>query len=324
MSSPARLLAALASGHFVSGEQLARDSGVSRAAVWKQVRRLQGRGIPIDAVRGRGYRLHGGTPLLSVEGITAQLNLPVRTRLSRLEVLLEVDSTNTYLLDSASPAGCGACIAEWQTAGRGRRGRAWHAPFGSSLCFSLAYPFVQLPPGFGGLGLVAGIAVAEALHAEGYGGVALKWPNDLMVGPAKLGGLLVESRGEAGGTMRVVVGVGINWRLASGALNGQVDGEWTDLASLPAALSSRDSLIAHCLNALVMALDEFSHGGLAAFRERWAGLDTLSGKEVEVHSANERVRGRAEGIDDEGALRVRVGDSVRRFTSGEVSVRSST
>lgn len=321
MLSPARLVTALASGRFVSGETLAAEFGVTRAAVWKQIRSLRKRGIPVDAVRGRGYRIHGGVPLLDRERITADLLLPVRTRLTGIEVLLQVESTSTYLFAEREPEGPSACVAEVQTAGRGRRGRAWHAPFGSAVCLSLAQQFRQLPPGFGGIGLVAGVAVADALATLGYHQVGLKWPNDLVVDGAKLGGLLVESRGESGGATRVVVGVGVNWRLPAGALDGLVEQPHTDLASLPVALPTRDAVVAQLLNALTLSLDEFTTGGFGAFRRRWEARDVLRGRRVIVHLDRETVAGTALGIDGEGALRVDTPDGERRFTGGEVSVR---
>lgn len=319
MATGERLIGALASGHFVSGEDIAARLGVSRAAVWKQVRGLRARGIPIDAVRGRGYRIHGGMPLLQREHILDGLLLPVRTRLAALEVLWEVDSTNSRLLAQAA-AGPAACVAEFQSAGRGRRGRAWHAPFGAAVCVSLAYPFAQLPAGFGGIGLVAGVAVADALAALGYARVGLKWPNDLVIGDAKLGGLLVESRSEAGGNTRAVVGVGLNWRIPTAEL-ARVEQPWTDLAAEPGTLVSRDALVAALLNSLMVALEEFAAHGFAPFRARWGAYDALVGRPVRVAVGADAIDGMAAGIDGEGALRVATADGVRRFTAGDVSVR---
>jgi BirA family transcriptional regulator, biotin operon repressor / biotin---[acetyl-CoA-carboxylase] ligase len=318
----AELLEALASGRFVSGQELADRVGISRAAVWKQVRTLRGRGFLIDAVRGRGYRIHGGTPLLDHEAITDLLLLPVRQRVTEVELLREVDSTNARLLARPALPGPVVCIAELQSSGRGRRGRDWHAPFGASLCLSLAWPFSQLPKGFGGIGLVCGVAVSNALAQLGFDTVRLKWPNDLMHGGAKLGGLLVESRGEAGGQTRVVVGLGVNWRIPPGTMDERIDQPWTDLASLPGPLPDRSTLAATLINALVMALDEFSERGFGPFRARWQELDMLYGEEVTIEVEGQRVQGRAVGIDEDGALRVvEAGAAERRFTAGEVSVR---
>ncbi len=133
--------------------------------------------------------------------------------------------------------------------------------------------------------------------------------------------VLVESRGESGGTTRVVVGVGINWRLPAGALDGLVEQPHTDLASLPVALPSRDAVVAQLLNTLVLSLDEFAVGGFAAFRGRWEARDVLRGRRIVVHLDRETVAGTALGIDGEGALRVDTTDGERRFTGGEVSVR---
>ncbi len=315
-----RLIGELASGQFVSGESIAERLGITRAAVWKQVRVLRARGVPVDAVRGRGYRIHGGMPLLDRDRIFAGLHLPVRTRLQSLEVAWELDSTNTRLLQQAI-SGPAACVAEFQSAGRGRRGRAWYSPFGSTLCVSLAYPFQHTPAGFGGIGLVAGVAICDTLAGFGYPQVRLKWPNDLVVDGAKLGGLLVESRTEAGGSTRAVAGIGINWRLPAGA-DEMIDQRWVELASLPAALPPRDALIAGILNSLMAAFDEFTHKGFTPFRARWRDYDALAGLPVRVQLDHEIVEGTAAGIDDDGALRVATADGIRRFTAGEVSVRA--
>lgn len=323
MVGPEALIGELADGHFVSGEDIAARLGVTRAAVWKQVRTLRARGIPVDAVRGRGYRIHGGVPLLQRDRIVEGLHLPVRTRLKQLDVEWEVDSTNTRLLAPDAAASPAVCVAEFQTAGRGRRGRVWHAPFGASVSLSLAYTFTNAPTGFSGLGLVAGIAVADALASLGYAQVKLKWPNDVLVSGAKVGGLLVESRGEAGGSTRAVIGVGINWRIPPGAFDGRVDQQWTDLAAVPVPLPSRDALVAAVINHLVGALDEFSARGFSAFHDRWAARDALAGRDIEVRLDAETVSGCALGIDGEGALRIAANGEIRRFTAGEVSVRGS-
>src|SRR5690606_19530819 len=164
---------------------------------------------------------------------------------------------------------------------RGRRGRSWHAPFGSAICASFAYPFQNTPAGFGGVGLVAGVAVLDALAAFGYTQLQLKWPNDVVADGAKLGGLLVESRSETGGSTRVVAGIGLNWRIPSDAL-AVVDQRWTDLAALPVALPARDDVVAALLNALMAAFDEFAHKGFAPFRPRWRAADALAGKSVRI------------------------------------------
>lgn len=315
------LLESLADGRFVSGEALARRLGVSRAAVWKRVDQLRARGFRIDAVRGRGYRLHGGIPLLDAEAIRARLLLPVKQRLGAIEVVRETTSTNAELLARAPSDLPAVLLADLQTAGRGRRGNAWQAPFSGALCLSLAWPFKQSPRGYGGIGLVAGIAVAEALQRAGYEAVRLKWPNDLVIGGSKLGGLLVESRGEAGGVARAVIGLGINWRVPAGGLAAPVEQAWTDLASQPGVLPDRALLAALILNALVVALETFEREGFAAFLPRWQALDALNRREVVVKLDAEQVTGVATGIDDDGALLVRTADGPRRFTAGEVSVR---
>jgi BirA family biotin operon repressor/biotin-[acetyl-CoA-carboxylase] ligase len=132
---------------------------------------------------------------------------------------------------------------------------------------------------------------------------------------------LVESRGEAGGVARAVIGLGINWRVPTGAMSSGVDQPWTDLAAQAGLLPDRAVLAATVLNALVVALEEFERSGFAPFLPRWRALDVLNGREIAVKLDAEQVTGVATGIDDDGALLVRTPGGPRRFTAGDVSVR---
>lgn len=315
------LMQALAPGHFVSGESLATELGISRAAVWKHLRKLQTAGVPIDAVRGRGYRIAGGNPLLTCEAIQQGLSLPARTRLRGIEVHWTLGSTNAELLARDYEDLPAACLAEMQTEGHGRQGRHWTSPFGAGVWLSLAWPFGQLPAGFAALGLVAGIAVTNALNTLGVHGLGMKWPNDLMVGGRKLGGLLVETRGEAAGRMRAVIGIGINWRMPDAPFTGDFALPWTDLAGELDDPPPRTLAAAQVVNHLCLALDQFERDGFTAFRARWQALDVLDGHPVRVRTPSREINGTARGIDEEGALIVDADGHVERCTAGEVSVR---
>lgn len=315
------VLHALAPGHFVSGETLAAEMGISRAAVWKQLRKLQTAGVPIDAVRGRGYRIAGGNPLLTHEAVMSALSLPARTHLRSLDVRWTLGSTNAELLAREYDDLPAACLAEMQTEGRGRQGRHWTSPFGAGVWLSLAWPFGQLPTGFSALGLVAGIAVVGALGSLGVHGVGLKWPNDLMVDDRKLGGLLVETRGEAAGRMRAVIGIGINWRMPYAGFTDAFALPWTDLARVLDEPPPRTTVAAQAINHLCLALDQFEREGFGAFLARWQALDVLAGHPVRVRTGAREIDGVARGIDDEGALIVDAHGHVERCTAGEVSVR---
>ena len=196
MTVERNLLQRLAAGP-VSGAELARETGLTRAAMWKRIEALREAGVDIEARPGQGYALARVSDWLDAKTIRAALPGPLQAGLAGLEVAWSLDSTNSELLRRSTPMrGVDALLAERQTGGRGRRGRAWASPLGAHVYLSLARQFGGGLARLGGLSLVAGVAVAEALHALGFVQVGLKWPNDIVVaapdGLRKLGGLLVE------------------------------------------------------------------------------------------------------------------------------------
>ena len=209
---PQRVFQRLDDREFRSGEALAADLKVTRAAVWKAVEQLRELGVSLDAQPHKGYRLAAGVSPLCPERIAAALPRSVRERIEALLVEWTIESTNTRLLESLPPgAGTAAIIlAEHQTGGRGRRGRGWIAPPGGAICLSLAWQYPDMPADLSALSLVVGLEAANALRAVGVEDVRLKWPNDLVTAQGKLGGILIEMRAEAGGPVHVVVGLGLN------------------------------------------------------------------------------------------------------------------
>ncbi len=168
--------------------------------------------INVESVPRQGYRLPRAVDLLDKKAISAELTPATRQRIEPFEVLLTVDSTNRYVAEHAAntPGMTHLCVAEVQNAGRGRRGRSWVAPFGSGICMSMGWQFLEAPPTFSALSLAVGVAAVNALRRLGIEGVGLKWPNDLIWQQRKLGGILIEMRGESAGPAQVVIGIGIN------------------------------------------------------------------------------------------------------------------
>ncbi|MEE7548888.1 biotin--[acetyl-CoA-carboxylase] ligase, partial [Xanthomonas sp. Kuri4-1] len=171
-----------------------------------------------------------------------------------------------------------------------------------------------------GLSLAMGVAVAEALRASGFAGVGLKWPNDLVDDGRKLGGLLIEGGGEVGGPARAVIGLGINVHMPA-AFAAAIDQPWVDLDTLAGSAVSRNRIVAALLGTLLPALEQFDARGLAPFLPRYAALDVLSGRPVQIEEAGVLHRGVALGLAGDGALRVDLDGTVRAFHAGEVSVR---
>lgn len=316
------LLVRLGAG-AVSGDALARGAGVTRAAVWKRIRALREAGVEIEARAGQGYVLRRAPDLLEAEALRAALPAAVVAGIGTLEVAWTLDSTNSELLRRPPPAGSAVLLAERQTAGRGRRGRAWASPLGAQVCLSVRRGFDGGLARLGGLSLVAGVAVAEALRALGFGQVGLKWPNDLVAGDRKLAGLLVEGGGEHAGPVHAVVGLGLNVRLPEAAA-ATIDQPWTDLARLSGggALPPRNAIAAAVLARLLPALEAFDREGLAPFLPRYAALDALSGRPVRVLHGSAGIDGEAAGLASDGGLRVATATGERVFHAGEVSVRA--
>jgi BirA family biotin operon repressor/biotin-[acetyl-CoA-carboxylase] ligase len=255
--------------------------------------------------------------------ILAILSAGARDAFRRIHLLEEVDSTNRWLMDRPGDEGAAVCIAARQSAGRGRRGRAWVSPTGGNVYFSARWQFGCMGPALAGLGLVAGVVAAEAIAARGIGGVGLKWPNDLVCDVGKLGGVLLESRSSAGagGGATVVIGIGINVALPD-AMKAGLDQPAADLVSLAGAPVDADTLIAALMEGLAAALPHFEAQGLAPFRERWRALDRLDGRVVTVREAGGEWEGVALGIDTDGALRVRTAAGEERVHAADVSVRA--
>jgi len=324
MSRRGELLRLLADGERHSGEELAAALAVSRAAVWKQLRLLPDWGIDCTAERGRGYRLAQPLDLLSAEAVRRELPQFAAGRLRNLDVHEALASTSDALLAVGDlPAGrFDACLAEFQTAGRGRRGRRWLAPFGSGLCLSVNWTFRDAPAALGALSLAAGVAVLRALASLGVAGAGLKWPNDIVHEGRKLGGILIDLRGEAAGPAYVVVGVGLNTRLSAQAFAAlRAEGsEAVDLATLGAA-PRRSSMAALLVGEFALALEEFDARGFVAFADEWRCADALAGRPVRVLQGRDSQDGVARGVDPDGALVLETGGARRRILSGDVSVR---
>ncbi|WP_116475739.1 bifunctional biotin--[acetyl-CoA-carboxylase] ligase/biotin operon repressor BirA [Zobellella maritima] len=312
------LLSQLADGQFHSGEQLGERLAISRAAVSKHVQALKALGLDIYSVSGRGYRLSVPLQLLDPERLARAL-AP-----GRVECVPVIGSTNQYWMESIERLDKGdVCLAECQTAGRGRRGRTWISPFGGQLIMSMYWRMDQGMAAAMGLSLVVGIAVVEALAAEGFTGVQLKWPNDLYLNGRKLAGILVEMSGTAGGPCHLVIGMGLNLVLPREQQQ-RIDQPWAELAEL-APVTDRNRLVVTLVRYLQEYLTRFEANGIADFREQWNRLDYFNGKPVRVLMGEQEIHGIARGIEEQGALLLELeSGEIRRFLGGEISLRGNT
>lgn len=315
------LLRRLADGRTHSGQKLADAFGVSRAAVWKRVGSIRAAGLHVASAPGIGYRLERGLELLDAGRIRAALGPRAGDR--GIAVFPVVDSTNRWLADRArAGADSGAlCLAEMQTAGRGRRGRAWVSPFGANLYLSMLWRFEQGAASLGGLSLAAAVGTVRALESKGMTGAAIKWPNDLYFDGRKLAGLLVEISGENTGPCRAVIGLGLNLRMPESARRA-VGQPLAELVELPGADAvGRNELAAAVIGAWDEALDRFAREGLAPFLDDYRRLDLTRGRDVTLDAGAGRYQGTALGVDGQGRLRIRLAQGERAFAGGEVSLR---
>jgi BirA family transcriptional regulator, biotin operon repressor / biotin---[acetyl-CoA-carboxylase] ligase len=314
------LIPILADGEFHSGESLGLALGISRAAVWKRLQRLASLGIAVQSHKGRGYRVPGGLCLLDAAWIEAALVPDARALLARLVCLDDIGSTNEYLLSSTALSG-DVCLAERQSAGRGRRGRTWLSPYGRNMYLSLRWQYEQGVTALEGLSLAVGVIVAEVLAQEfEVVGVTLKWPNDLLLHGRKLGGVLVEVGGDLTGDCAVVVGIGLNVSLGNEAE--VIDQPWTDLVREGVSVD-RNHLCARMISRLLPVLATFPQRRFATYRERWLAHAAFIDQPIILTTPVSTVAGTLRGVDGGGGLVVDMEGQLHIFSGGEISVRSA-
>lgn len=319
------LLQLLSGGETHSGEMLGRALGISRAAVWKQIEALRKKGIAIEVVPGRGYRLQEGLEPWDEARLRAHMDPTVAVLLHRLLILRTTASTNDDVAMlmremQGSPEGAVVCLAEEQTAGRGRRGREWFSPWGRSFYGSIGWEFAEGLPALEGLSLAVGVALVRALARYGIAGVQLKWPNDLVANGAKLGGVLIEVQAEAGGSCRAVIGIGLNLSLPPGSSK-HLGRDVTDVRTLAGGAVSRNLLGGLLLQEVLLLLKDYPTARFSGLREEWIGLDALRDAPVVVTGLQLEIEGWARGVDGLGALLVETETGLVRVQAGEVSLR---
>lgn len=313
-SVPLKLAALLADGEFHSGEHLGEALGMSRAAVNKHIQTLKSWGLDVFTVTGKGYSLAAPLQLLDEALIHAHLETP------GIAVIPVIDSTNQYLLDRMDQLESGfACVAEYQQAGRGRRGRKWFSPFGANLYLSMYWRLEQGPAAAMGLSLVIGIVMAEVIQSLGAENVRVKWPNDLYLNDRKLAGILVELTGKTGDAAQIVMGAGINLGMR-GEGTSEINQGWINLQEAGVTIN-RNQLAASIINSLRAALPLFERDGLAPFIQRWEKLDNFINRPVKLLIGEREVYGIARGIDKQGGLLLEQEGVIKSWVGGEISLR---
>lgn len=316
------LLQGLSDGQFHSGKDLAEQTGCTRSAVWQQIRQLRTiPGIQIDAVTGRGYRLREPLDLLDQAGILQHLTKHNSQQLEQCDVLAITESTNLVAAQHTPTLHhARAWFAEYQTAGRGRRGRQWIGGFGRHLQFSLAYQFALPMAQLAGLSIAAGAVLVDLLAQLGVRDVGLKWPNDLLHGDKKLAGILLEVNGEISGPSTAVIGIGLNIA--------QDQNAFENIARPVASLQAlghpieRNQLAGQLLDRLIGLCGNYARHGLQPYLATWRLHDIYQGQAVELISPNQIIQGTYIGLADDGGLLLEIAGETRTLYAGEVSLRA--
>jgi BirA family biotin operon repressor/biotin-[acetyl-CoA-carboxylase] ligase len=311
---PLTLISILADGEFHSGEQLGDQLGMSRAAINKHIQTLRDWGVDVFTVPGKGYSLPDPIQLLNEELIKSQIET------GSVAVLPVIDSTNQYLLDRIETLQSGdACIAEYQQAGRGRRGRQWFSPFGANLYLSMFWRLEQGPAAAVGLSLVIGIVMAEVLRELGAENVRVKWPNDLYLNDRKLAGILVELTGKTGDAAQIVIGAGINLAMRNVATD-VINQSWINLQEAGINID-RNALAIRIIKELRKALYLFEDEGLIPFLPRWELLDNFINRQVKLIIGDKEIHGISRGINEQGGLLLEQDGVIKPWVGGEISLR---
>ncbi|KZK67964.1 biotin--[acetyl-CoA-carboxylase] synthetase [Shewanella baltica] len=309
-----QILALLSSGQFVSGEQLATELGISRAAVNKHIDALETYGVAIYSVKGRGYKLANPISLIDASRLVQSID-------NRCFYFDEIASTNGFMLSHTTELKNGdVCVAEYQSAGRGRRGRTWVSPYGHHLYFSLFWTFPQGMAQAMGLSLVVACTLVEVLKSFGVENIGVKWPNDIYLDNKKLAGILIEMSGQADSQCQLIIGVGVNMAMSEEQGKG-IDQPWSDLSDL-VDMPDKTALVIELQKQLKRDIQLFEREGLAAFKARWQAADLFFGREIRLLMADNFVDGICRGVDEQGAVLLETADGVQAFIGGEISLRA--
>lgn len=308
-------------GGFLSGPDLASRFGVTRAAIWKAIRTLNNNGYTIESSRAKGYRLNA-SPDLCLSDLRRMI--PANAVIGReILFLASVSSTNDVAMEMARQGGVEGTvvIAETQTAGKGRLGRHWISPAGKNLYMSIILRPAISPRDATALTLLSAVACASAIRRSPSLEATIKWPNDIIVGDRKLGGILTEIKADIDSIDHAVVGIGINVNLASGDMPPEIKSIATSIIDCRGGPYSRTALAAEVIREFDKWYGLLMTKGKRGVIDEWLSFSSTIGKHVTVSVGRERLAGLAEGIDDEGLLILKLSNGTyRKVNAGDVTI----
>lgn len=298
---------------YISGERISEQLNISRAAVWKHIKKFKEDGYEIESVTNKGYCLVSSPDIITESGITSGLGTEFIGR--KLFIYDETDTTNERAkANNTAPEGS-VFIAEVQTHGKGSRGRGWVSPRGTGIWHTILLKPDISPLEVSQITLVAGLAVCKAIGLD----AKIKWPNDIVIGDRKVCGILTEMSAEMDMVNYVVCGIGINVNTES--FDKEIEHRATSMYIESGIKYHRDEIISRLLNEFEHYYKKFLGGGLGAILDEYKKHCVTIGRDVSVIFKKETVTGKAVDVDENGALVVDTASGIIRVTSGEVSVR---
>lgn len=315
-----KLTVLLSDGEYHDGTSIGKALNITRAAVWKLIKKLEQYDIPISSIKGKGYRLEAPLILLDSNKIKHALSMPSIA----LTLLEKTDTTNDAIKKIVTPnKKIALCLAETQTQGKGRMGREWHSPFGKNIYLSIRYPFQKEISELSGLSLVIALSIAESiesfLHLKKES-VQVKWPNDVLIDHQKISGTLIEINAESHGTSEAIIGIGINVNMPLTIETG-ITKAWTSLLAISGKYQDRNLMTGTLIQTLINYLKRFTDLGLSAFMKEWQSRDALLNKTITLTSGNVKKTGECIGINSEGHLRLKLKNgSTQAFASGDTTL----
>jgi len=314
----------LSDGQYHDGTSLGNHLNISRAAVWKVIKKLEQYTIPLVSVKGKGYRLESPLILLNPKKIKAEL----RHRSVHLDILEKINSTNIYLEQFIRQnKQINVCIAETQSHGKGRLHRKWYSPFGENIYLSLLCPFEKDISELSGLSLISGLATCHALESlvrMKNQSLKIKWPNDIVIDHQKLAGILIEIQAESNGFCQVIIGIGVNVNMRQ-APNKELNQPWSSLFKVTGEFQDRNHLCAELIDTLIDYLERFSSGGWPVFTEEWKKRDVLINKTIAIQTGDKKLKGICRGVNDRGHLLLKTENhGILTVSSGDTTVLKET
>lgn len=306
----------LSDGNCHNGDTLGEKLNITRSAVWKAIKKLQQYGVKITAIKNQGYQLTEPLILLNKKEISKNL-----TKKIELEIFESIDSTNLYLKKFFGTNYPRVCLAEQQTAGKGRLTRNWHSPFAENIYLSCYYFFKKDISALSGLSLLVGLIIAKVLRTYQVSHpIQVKWPNDIIVDHKKIAGILIELQAESHGMCSAIIGIGINVNMLQDKQK-KIQQPWASLRQLTQTYIDRNALSVTLINELLLALNKFEQESFASFLPDWHAVDYLLGKSITLQSLQHKTIGKVKGVDQHGHLLLQLTDgSTRPFSSGDTTI----